>query len=73
MLNVSKLEINVTHSLKLLSAVETARMLGIHVITLRWLCRNGLGPPRIKGHKRYYYTRAGLKRWIESGCQIQGP
>jgi hypothetical protein len=50
--------------LRLLTSKEAAKLLGISVGYLRTICREDSGPQRIRGSKRFYFTRDALEQWL---------
>lgn len=51
---------------KLIGKGEVAAMLGVHRTTLtRWL-NNNQGPPGQRVGKKIYWTRAGIRAWLDS-------
>lgn len=55
---------------RLLSAKDTARMLGVHFNTLsKWRIR-GSGPPFIKAGTRVIYRFSEVERWLDSRTHL---
>ena len=52
---------------ELLDAGQAAELLGICRDTLRKWNREGLGPPRVRRLKRFWYSRELLKQWARTG------
>lgn len=51
----------------LLSAKQTAALLGIHPRTVARMAEDGSGPPRIRvSEKRVAYLRSDLEQWLQS-------
>ncbi len=53
---------------ELMLATRAARFLGVSRKTLTRWNRVGIGPPRTRKLKRYWYSKEAMKEWLKSGA-----
>ena len=53
-----------------MTAKRAAAFLGIEPETLRGWHRSGVGPPRARLGKRYWYARLALIEWLKGGATV---
>ena len=53
---------------EMMPATRAAQFLGVARKTLNRWNRAGVGPPRVRKLKRYWYTKEQLKEWLRDGA-----
>jgi predicted site-specific integrase-resolvase len=53
---------------ELMLAARAAEFLGVSRKTLTRWNSMGIGPPRARKGKRYWYSREAMKEWLKSGA-----